>query len=219
MEERFDDSRWSLRWERKGSTRGTERERRLMGVVRSYGGFPAAAIRTHSRSGCSVGLDLMLLSSTRPAAENGGAGVRVGTVWCDRNKEVGWSGACSLSGRPRGWGCNVTTLNSPTPAVNLQYEIKYHDGELSFCLLPTENCPETPFCGMNLANKHGEVCWDGRDQYEVLHPQPCQRLTPSRCQFSPQRKPRLSRVTCKAARTFLGMDRYEFVSNGAAIII
>ena len=49
MEERFDGSRWSLRWERKGSTRGTEVRARDDGGCEIYGGFPAAARRTHSR--------------------------------------------------------------------------------------------------------------------------------------------------------------------------
>ena len=77
MEERFDGSRWSLRWERKGSTRGTEERAKDDGGCEILRLASCCSDTNALTSGCSVGLDLMLLSSTRPAAENGGVGVGV----------------------------------------------------------------------------------------------------------------------------------------------
>lgn len=65
--------------------------------------------------------------------------------------------------RPRGLGLQRDNINSPTSCCqHLRPSITTEN--YLFCLLTTENFPETPFYGMNLANKHGEVCWDGRDQ-------------------------------------------------------
>jgi hypothetical protein len=115
-----------LRGERKGSTRGTERARDGWGV-----GDLTVAFCSETNKRTHVGpagrMDVMLLSSTRRAAENGGVGSKksqvVGCNFATTDRPTArvrfhWEAlalACSLSGR----GCNVTPLTSKSLRVLL----------------------------------------------------------------------------------------------------